>query len=168
MEAALGDDRRVLEELGGVVAFEDRLLQIEVGDALVELDGVGHGRFGEGQVVRQHVEVLLDLLGGRTGVVAGVGGDQGDHVAPPEHLLARNDRKLAGAGALLPRHMTLDGHVVGALDVLGGHDLDDARHGLGFSGVDRQDVGVMSLRQHDGEVGDTVGHLQGHVVAVVG
>ena len=85
----------VLEELGGVLAFEDRLLHIEVGQRLVELDGVGHGRFGEGHVGRQHLQVLLDLLGGRAGVLVGVGGDQGDHVAAAADLLAGDDRELA-------------------------------------------------------------------------
>ena len=74
--------------------LKTRLLHVEVGHALVELDGVGHDRFGEGHVGRQDLEVLLDLLGGRAGVLLGVGGHQGHHVAAPADLLAGDDREL--------------------------------------------------------------------------
>ncbi len=132
MEAPLNDDGGVLDEVGRVFTFEDRLLQIEVGDGLVDLDGIGHHRFGEGEVVRQDLQVLLHLLGRSPGLFLGLGGHQGHHVAAAADLLAGDDRELPDAGALLPSDVTLHGHVVGALDVLGGHDLDDARHLLGL------------------------------------
>ena len=94
VEAALGDDGGGLEELGGVLALEDRLLHVEVGQGLVELDGVRHDRFGEGHVGGQDLQVLLDLLGGRAGVLVGVGGHQGHHVAAAADLLAGDDREL--------------------------------------------------------------------------
>ena len=39
---------------------------------------------------------------------------------------------------------------------------------LGFGGVDADDVGVMDLGEHDRQMGDALGHLQCHVIAVVG
>ena len=76
-----------------------------------------------------------------------------------------NSREALALGA---RHVQRTGQVVGALDVLGGQHLDDAGHLLGFTGVDAEDVGVVGFGKHDGEVGDALGHLQRHVVAVVG
>ena len=70
--------------------------------------------------------------------------------------------------AFLTGHVHRAGHVVGALDVLGGQDLDDAGHLLGFGGVDADDVGVMGLGEDHGQMGGAFGHLLGHVVAVVG
>ncbi len=168
VEAALGRDRSVVEDVGRVLALEDRLLHVPVGNAGVDLDGVGHDGFRIGEVDRQDVQVLLDLLGRRPGVLLGVGRDQSHHVAAPADLLVGDHRELPGGGASLPRDGALHGQAVGALDVLAGEHLDDARHGFGFGGVDADDVGVVSLGQHHGQVGGAGRHLQGDVIAVVG
>ena len=39
---------------------------------------------------------------------------------------------------------------------------------LGFGDVDADDVRVMDFGKDDGQVRDALGHLQGHIVAVVG
>ncbi len=168
MEAAFGHHRGGLEELGRILAFEEGLLHVEVGQVLLQLDGVGHHRFGEGHVRGQDLEILLDLLGSRPGILLGIGRDQRHHVTAAADLLAGDDRELREAFALRAGHVQWAGHVVGALDILGGHDLDDAGHGFGFAGVDAEDVGVIGLGEHHGQEGGAVGHRQRDIIAIVG
>ena len=104
MEAALGDKGGFLEHLGGVSALEDGLLHIEVGQALVELDGVGHHSLGEGHVSGQDLQILLDLLGGSAGMLLGVGRDQSHDIAASADLFAGDDGELRDAFALLARN----------------------------------------------------------------
>ena len=78
----------------------------------MELDGVGHHGFGEGHVGRQDLQILLDLLGRRAGVLLGVGRDQRHNVAAPADLLAGDDGELRDARALLARYVRRAGHVV--------------------------------------------------------
>ena len=47
VETALDHDGGIVEQFGGVVALEDGLLHVPVGYALVDLDRVGHDRFGK-------------------------------------------------------------------------------------------------------------------------
>ena len=154
------------QHLAGVVALEQRHHHVHVGHAGMDLGSARRDRLGVGHVRRQLFEVQLDLPGGLTGLVLGVCCDDRDHVAVPEHLLVGDDRAV-DAVELGARMGEREHDAVGALDVLGRDDLDDARHGLGLGGVDALDVGVIEARLDDGEVQRTGRHLEPDVVAVV-
>ena len=75
-EAAFHDDGRVFKQFGRILAFEEGLLHIEVGQLLLELDGIGHDGFRIRHILRQKLQVLLNLFGGLTGMLLRVGGHQ--------------------------------------------------------------------------------------------
>ncbi len=144
----------------------DLLLEVDVGGAGMDLDGViGHGR-RRAHVGRKLFELDLDLFGRRPGVLHGVGADDGDGVAELEDLRVAQDRTVP-AVAFVGREGDEAGDAVFALDVLVGHHLVDAGHLFGFGGVDGEDVGMGDLGLDQGQLQGVGRHLQPEVRAVV-
>ena len=93
----------------------------------------------------QDLKILLDLLGCLAGMFLGVGCHNRDAVAALADLFAGDDGELCDALALDARHNRGTFQVVGALDVLGGQDFDDAGHFLSFRRVDADNFRVGDL-----------------------
>ena len=166
VEAILDHVGGRLHDRLGVRPFGDLLLEVDVGRAGVDLDGVvGHGG-RRAHVGRQLFQLHLDLLGRGLGLLDGVGADDGDGVAILEDLGVAQDRPIP-AVALVGREGDQAGDAVLALDILVGDDLEHAGHLLGFGGVDREDVGVRDLGLHQRQLQRAGGHLQAQVLAVI-
>src|SRR5208283_498412 len=122
-------------------ALCDLLLVVDVGRAGMDLYGViGPGRRST-HVGRKLFEFDHDFFGRRPGVLNRVGAHYGDCVAELEHLRVAEDGTVP-AVALVRREGDEPRDPVLPLDVLMGHHFVDARHLLGFGGVDGEDVGV--------------------------
>ena len=166
IETVLDHIRRRFHDRLGVRALDDLLLEVDIGRAGVDFDGVvGHGRRGAhvgGQLFQFH----FDLFGGGLGLLDGVGADDGNRVAILEDLRVAQNRAIP-AITLVGREGDQAGDAVLALDILVRDDFEDAGHLLGFGGVDRQDVGVRDLGLHQRQLQRAGGHLQAEVLAVV-
>ena len=128
----------------GVGTLDDALLVVGIGNAGMDFHGVGRERREAGHVGRQHFEVDLDLLGRGAGMLLGVGGDDGNGVAELEDLLLAQDRAIP-AVTLVGREGDEAGDGILAAHVLPRDDPLDARHLLGFRGINVLDQGVADL-----------------------
>ena len=81
-----------------------------------------------------------------------VGGDQRDNFAAAVDLFAAMTGNSRMPWAFMRGWICGTGRLLVALDVLGGHDLDDAGHFFGFGGIDADDFCMMDLGEDDGQV----------------
>ena len=117
VEVVLDRVGRLVHDRLGVRPLGDLLLEVDVGRAGMDLDGVvGHGR-GRAHVGGQRLQLHLDLRRGGLGLLDGVGADDGDGVAVLEDLGVAQDGPIP-AVALVRREGDQAGDAVLALDVL--------------------------------------------------